>query len=304
MMLVQQETPKVSIGMPVYNGGAFLRDALDSLMKQSYSGFELIISDNASNDETEAICREYASKDKRIRYIRQPINCGAIANFRYVLNEAMGEYFMWAAHDDLWDCNYIEELMFTLKKHNCCALAYGKTSLIDSKNKVTKYVKNNFFELKWMKIHQHNPRIWNTLIHFLDRNPFKIYGLYKREAAANTPFNSFLGTAQYSDHLFLLHFLSSHLAIECLSAKHYYRLIPKTPREYANDDSFNPPTRLRVDFQFAKELWAIFLRKYCVLAYLCLPALVCLFFAAYGKAWVKSAISPIVNLASRIRDGR
>lgn len=93
--------PKVSIGMPVYNGEPFIREALDSLLAQTFTDFELIISDNASTDDTEEICQNYASKDSRIRYIRQPKNLGASYNFQFVLDEAVGEYFMWAAHDDL-----------------------------------------------------------------------------------------------------------------------------------------------------------------------------------------------------------
>ena len=92
--------PQVSIGMPVYNSEPFIQEALDSLLAQTFADFELIISDNASTDGTEAICRDYAAKDKRIRYVRQAENRGALANFQFVLDEAVGEYFMWAAADD------------------------------------------------------------------------------------------------------------------------------------------------------------------------------------------------------------
>lgn len=98
--LTAEKLPQVSIGMPVYNGATFIREALDSLLAQSFSDFELIISDNASTDGTEIICREYAEKDERIRYVRQAENLGPTANFKFVLDEAVGEYFMWAAHDD------------------------------------------------------------------------------------------------------------------------------------------------------------------------------------------------------------
>ena len=93
----------VSIGMPVYNGEKYIREALDSLLGQSFTGFELIISDNASTDGTEAICQQYAAKDSRIRYVRQPVNLGALDNFTFVLDEARGGYFMWAAADDRYD---------------------------------------------------------------------------------------------------------------------------------------------------------------------------------------------------------
>lgn len=101
----------VSIGMPVYNGQRFLRRALDSLLAQDYKNFELIISDNASIDETRKICEEYLKKDKRITYIRQKENIGILKNFLFVLKRAKGEYFMWAAYDDWWDPAFI----FTLK---------------------------------------------------------------------------------------------------------------------------------------------------------------------------------------------
>ncbi len=107
----QKHTPKVSIGMPVYNGEKFIRQAITSLLAQTFTNFELIISDNASTDGTDAICLEYASKDGRIRYVRQSENRGAPANFQFVLDEAVGAYFMWAAADDAWEPLFIEELV-------------------------------------------------------------------------------------------------------------------------------------------------------------------------------------------------
>ncbi|MEI6268153.1 MAG: glycosyltransferase [Methylococcaceae bacterium] len=92
--------PTVSIGMPVYNGAEYIREALDSLLAQTFTDFELIISDNASNDTTQEICQKYAEQDSRIRYIRQSTNMGAMPNFTFVLHEARAEYFMWATHDD------------------------------------------------------------------------------------------------------------------------------------------------------------------------------------------------------------
>ena len=107
--------PKVSIGMPVYNGEKFIREALDSLLAQTFTDFELIISDNASTDGTEAICRKYVERDSRIRYVRQTINRGGTANFLFVLSKARGEYFMWAAADDQWSPNWIVHLLENFK---------------------------------------------------------------------------------------------------------------------------------------------------------------------------------------------
>jgi glycosyltransferase involved in cell wall biosynthesis len=93
--------PKISIGMPVYNGENYLRLALDSILRQDCGDFELIISDNASTDTTQDICREYVAKDPRIRYYRNETNVGASANFNGLVKLARGEYFKWAAHDDV-----------------------------------------------------------------------------------------------------------------------------------------------------------------------------------------------------------
>jgi len=100
--------PLVSIGMPVYNGSNTLSRALDSLLQQTFTDFEIIISDNASIDNTEEICIKYAANDLRIRYIRQKVNIGAAKNFEYVLNKSTAKYFMWAAADDIRSCNYLK----------------------------------------------------------------------------------------------------------------------------------------------------------------------------------------------------
>jgi glycosyltransferase involved in cell wall biosynthesis len=127
---------KVSIGMPVYNGGNFIREAIDSLLAQTFTDFELIISDNASTDGTEAIAREYATRDFRVHYVRQDENMGGEANFKYVLNKAVGEYFMWAGADDVWDIDWIERLMEAYRQD--VALTFGKAVAIDQTGIITR----------------------------------------------------------------------------------------------------------------------------------------------------------------------
>jgi len=96
-----EKNTKISIGMPVYNGEPFVRKALDSILAQTFTDFELIISDNASTDSTPNICEEYLKKDHRIHYIRQKKNMGANWNFDFVLQKANTEYFVWAAADNI-----------------------------------------------------------------------------------------------------------------------------------------------------------------------------------------------------------
>jgi glycosyltransferase involved in cell wall biosynthesis len=92
-------SPLVSIGFPVYNGGKLVKRALDSILAQDFADFELILSDNASTDGTEAICRDYASRDSRIRYFRNETNIGASPNHNRVFELSRGKYFTWSADD-------------------------------------------------------------------------------------------------------------------------------------------------------------------------------------------------------------
>jgi glycosyltransferase involved in cell wall biosynthesis len=106
-----EPTPSVSIGVPVYNGAATIGAALEALLGQSFSDFEIIISDNLSTDGTGDVCRSYADRDQRVRYFRQPQNMGATANFAFVLDQARGPFFMWAAADDQRSRNFIEHAL-------------------------------------------------------------------------------------------------------------------------------------------------------------------------------------------------
>jgi putative sugar O-methyltransferase len=106
---------RLTIGMPVYNGAATIAAALDSLLGQTLTDFDLIISDNGSTDDTQAICEAYAARDARLRYIRQPVNLGPQMNFRFVLFEAHTPYFIWAAADDLWAPAFAERNIAVLE---------------------------------------------------------------------------------------------------------------------------------------------------------------------------------------------
>ncbi len=125
------QSPLVSIGMPVYNGEMFLRRALESLLNQEYKNLEIIISDNDSNDSTATICKEYAKQDHRIRYIKQEKNIGLQNNFKFVLNESSGKYFMWAAVDDFWMPAFIQSLVAELENDANAGLAMSRVERVD-----------------------------------------------------------------------------------------------------------------------------------------------------------------------------
>jgi Glycosyl transferase family 2 len=124
--------PLVSIGMPVYNGERYLAEALQSLLAQDYPNFELIISDNASTDRTGEICREFQKTDSRIRYIRQAQNQGATWNFASVVQQANGQYFMWAASDDLRAPSFVSKCLNKLESHPEAILCCTEINFIDA----------------------------------------------------------------------------------------------------------------------------------------------------------------------------
>jgi glycosyltransferase involved in cell wall biosynthesis len=125
-------TPRVSIGMPVYNGERFLRQAIDSVLGQTYGDFELLISDNASTDGTEGICRAAAQRDARVRYDRRPVNVGAAPNYNGLVAVARGEFFKWAAHDDVLAPTFLERCVGLLDADPAAVLAFPKTRNIDA----------------------------------------------------------------------------------------------------------------------------------------------------------------------------
>ena len=132
--------PRLSIGLPVYNGEHYLGESLDALLGQGYRNFELIISDNASTDGTAGICHRYREQDSRIRYIRQPHNIGAAPNHNFVVQQARGELFKWASSDDLYAPDLLERCVDALDEYPHVVLAHSWTALIDGSGAVTEKI--------------------------------------------------------------------------------------------------------------------------------------------------------------------
>lgn len=118
--------------MPVFNGEAHVGLALASLREQDYPALEIVISDNASTDRTEEICRAAAAIDSRIRYVRLPSNIGAWGNFRHVFELSHGEYFWWAGHHDLWSPRFVSACAAALDANPEAILSYPESRLIDA----------------------------------------------------------------------------------------------------------------------------------------------------------------------------
>lgn len=174
-------TAKLSIGLPVYNGENFIREALDSILDQTFTDFELVISDNASTDATLPICREYAQSDGRVRVLRNKENLGAGPNYRIVFRECSDtEYFKWLAHDDTYAPTYLEKCVSVLDRDASVVSCHCYTVSIDASGRRLK---------EWPArpaLSARDPA--DRFRDVLDRpDCFVIWGVMRRETLARTP---------------------------------------------------------------------------------------------------------------------
>ena len=130
-------TPRLTLGLPVYNGERFLAQSLDALLAQTYTDFELIISDNASSDRTSEIAKQYQSVDARIRYFRHDQNRGSTFNHNFAIGPARGELFKWVSDDDLYAPELLQRCINALDSRPELALAHSWTAFIDEESKIT-----------------------------------------------------------------------------------------------------------------------------------------------------------------------
>ncbi|MCX7734873.1 MAG: glycosyltransferase [bacterium] len=174
------DSPLVSIGMPTYNGARFIRQTLDYLLAQDYKNFELIVSDNASEDETQQIVLDYAKKDKRIKYYRNDVNLGMAENFKRVFELSSGKYFMWASDHDLHHPTFISRCVEILEKNPNVVLVYSKSIYIDHEGKELGPIYLNQMDTRGLpEVQRFLHVLWNT-------DFFAVYGLIRRQALERT----------------------------------------------------------------------------------------------------------------------
>lgn len=180
--------PKLSIGLPVYNGERFLQQSLDSLLAQTFTDFELIISDNASTDNTEEICRSYAAKDQRIRYYRNPENIGCAHNFNRVFELATGEYFKWAAYDDLHAPEFLQKCIEILDQDVTVILCHSQVYFIDEQGK--------FLQTYDIKLKTDSDKPQERFQELLSKHLcYPIYGVIRHSVLKNIPLMGGYGNA-------------------------------------------------------------------------------------------------------------
>jgi len=136
---MRPDRPKLSLGIPVYNGARYLPELFECLGNQTFTDFEAIISDNASTDGSEEICRQVAASDPRFSYLRNPHNVGAAPNFNLVFEQAAGQYFKWAAHDDLLAPTYLERCVAVLDEDPSVSVCHADIQVVDAERQPLHY---------------------------------------------------------------------------------------------------------------------------------------------------------------------
>ena len=191
----------VSIGLPVYNGEEFLRNKLENILEQTFHDFELIISDNASNDKTQLICQEFLKKDNRIKYFRQESNNGVTWNVNFVIKKATKEYFLLTAVDDLISNNFIEKNLEVIKKDKNVIGSIGKILPYKTKNndgnfdESFKQVVNNLRDkTRPRKTLSLDGKYNDNVRNYLKKSTCQvIYGLFKTKEFRSIQFEPFIG---------------------------------------------------------------------------------------------------------------
>jgi len=173
--------PRVSVGVPVYNGQRYLATALDSLLAQTFQDLEIVICDNASTDGTPEICARYADRDPRVRYHRNASNLGAAPNFNRTFELSRGTYFKWAAHDDVCAPTFVEECCRVLDADDSVALCFTGVRVIDAAGQVMGDHPVDLRSTELSRPHLRIPHLMG-MTHWC----FDVFGLIRRSALERT----------------------------------------------------------------------------------------------------------------------
>ena len=176
--MTDAQAPRVTVGIMAYNEEKHLAATLDSILSQSFSDYEIIIADNASEDDTSEIARAYAARNPFIRVLRHERNIGALQNFNTLVREARGEYFVLAGAHDLWSDNFLANLSRRLDEDPEVVLAYGITTWVDADGQPLD-LKVGFIDTSGLDaLARFNLVLWG--------NPYALYGMYRASALRKT----------------------------------------------------------------------------------------------------------------------
>lgn len=214
--------PLVTIGVPAYNEGAYIREALESLLKQTYGNLEIIVADNGSTDETGAICQEFATKDKRVIHVRHPRNIGQNANFNHLPRIASGTYFCWASAHDLLENDFVERCVEALEADPRAALAYPRTLYMDGDGNVTGEKVRNPFDIRSMPpAKRFRETMWRVDCNY-------VYGMYRLAPMRET---NFFQLVPAPDRVFLAELATKGTFVPADTTKYYRPSRGTVPQE-------------------------------------------------------------------------
>lgn len=243
--------PRVSIGLPVYNGEVFLAETLNSILSQTFQDFELIICDNASTDQTQEICRKFARQDERIRYYRNEANLGAAKNFNRVFSLARGEYFKWSAHDDLCAPEFLARCVEVLDNDPTVVLCYTRVGTIDREGKP---LPNGEVPLRAVSF-EAKDRFYDILQAHMC---YEIFGLIRKSALLQT---ELMGNYAHGDGVLLawLGLLGRFYEVsECLfySRRHALQAGSRMSNRYMWTEWFDPKMKGRIVLPYWQMFFA------------------------------------------------
>ena len=189
--------PTLSVGLPVYNGADFVAEAIESILNQRFTDFELLIQDNASTDATADICRSYAASNSRVHYVRNRQNVGAAPNFNLVFERARGRYFKWATHDDVCMPDFFKRCIEVLERDSTIVLCSGQTQLVNDDRSSVRYDRKQrcYVTRHGERVGQIDPvhraegtrpsgRFWDVLVRTM--RTFEIFGVIRADVLRQT----------------------------------------------------------------------------------------------------------------------
>lgn len=215
-MTAENKFPLVTVGIPTYDRVIGLETTLKCIIDQTYKNLEIIISDNCSTDPLVVVLLEkYAALDKRVKFYVQEKNLTIIPNFQFLLDKAVGEYFMWAADDDLWDNNFIEVCVNGMQTNADTVLCMPDLKIVGTDGNAKPSRLNRGFMQNNLYVRNFN------FVKSTDENKYFFCGLYRTALIKNIPFNNDWG----GDHMFIFETLSKgkFLYLKGQSNFYYYR---------------------------------------------------------------------------------
>jgi glycosyltransferase involved in cell wall biosynthesis len=231
--------PQVSIGLPIYNKPQYLEESIDSLLAQTFTDFEILISDNASPDpKIKEICERYVRRDPRIQYIRHPANIGPVENFCYVYEKTNAPFFMWAADDDLWEPQFIERGVKALSSDPSKSAWFSQFDSIDSEGKLLlTYPPVSRVESRGKKRLEVLSFLMDARKH--NKKAMVIYSLFRREALTESvALMRQNGYMRGADHVFAYAFICRHDLLTGSETLFHKREI-KQVRDYSKSNPYN-----------------------------------------------------------------